>query len=128
MICQSKAAIKNQTVFDGLCVDDRAYYTELFLRDDFHLVEFEQHDRKAHVVFQIREKDFVFHLVNFTKFKTRTMTKDFMQNFVKPFCKFRGLKWIYATAERKGMARKLERMGFELIRDNIYRGEVKNVL
>ncbi|MCB1557226.1 MAG: hypothetical protein KDJ15_07945 [Alphaproteobacteria bacterium] len=128
MICQNKRAIEDHSVFEGLCVPDREHYAQLFMRPDFYLVEMEQGGKKAHVVFQVRGRDFVFHLVNFTRFKTRTMTQDFIKNFVKPFCRFRGLDRIEASAERAGMARKLSRLGFKNVKDNIYRGEVAHVL
>jgi len=38
------------------------------------------------------------------------------------------LTFIQASAERAGMARKLVKMGFKNIGNNVYQGEVANVL
>ncbi len=112
MICQNKRAIRTHEVFDGLAVNDRNLLTRKFMQPNFYLVEIPMNGRKAFVVFEVLNKTFVFHLVNFTKFKTRDMTETFMREFVEPFCKFRGLEFIRATAEREGMARKLKKLGF----------------
>lgn len=128
MLAQNKTDIQNHKAFEGLYVPDKEKYARAFMRDDYYLWQCkDKKGRKAYVVFQVEGKSFVFHLVNFTAFKTKDMTERFMRDFVKPFCRFRGLNKIWASAERRGMARKLERLGFEKVSDKTYVGEVNHV-
>ncbi len=127
MIVQDKTAILDHRVFDGLAVDDLAHYAEKFMQPNFYLVEIGK-KVKSYVIFEVRGRGFVFHLVNFTRTKTRRATELFVEGFVKPFCTFRGLKYIEATAERRGMEKKLERLGFKKSSGNIYKMELGHVL
>lgn len=121
-IDRTKAAIKNHTVFNGLAVDDRAKFADMFLRPEFHLIELIHEDTYAHVIFEIVGDTFKFHLVNFTAFKTQDMTEHFVKEIAPIICFAFDLKNMEATAERKGMERKLERLGFEHIEGKTYRG------
>lgn len=127
-IDDTKTAIKNHSVFNGLCCDDRALYADKFMQPDYYLFSKRLFNMYAHVVFQVKDRGFVFHLVNFTEWKTKTMTQDFINNLVIPYCKDKGLNFIQATAERKGMARKLEKLGFVNTEGNTYRKELAHVL
>jgi len=127
MIDKTKAAIKDYSVFDGLCVQDTDYYAQKFLQDGFHLFEHDQSGVKGYVVFQVKGESFIFHLVNFTNFKTKSMTQDFINFFVKPYCEKNDIKTIYATAERLGMAIKLKKLGFNWAAGSLYRRDVKHV-
>lgn len=118
---KNKIAIRNGSAFDGLRVPDRDKIAALFLMPQFHLVNF---GGLGHVIFEVHENSFVFHLVNFTKAKTVNMTEAVMENFVIPFCNLIGLRFIQARVERPGMARKLERLGFENFSGNCYRRAV----
>ena len=126
-IDHTKAAIKDHRVFNGLCCDDRASYADKFMQPDFYLFYRRLLNMESFVVFQVKNQGFIFHLVNFTEMKTKSMTELFINNQVIPYCKAQGLKFIQATAERKGMARKLERMGFVNIEGNTYRKELSYV-
>lgn len=117
-----KKAIKDHSAFEGLAVDDLDKFEALFMRPEFHLLEMtDDKGVKAHIVFEEREGGFKFHLVNFTKMKTKTMTEDFINGRVIPYCLARGLLFIEASVERKGMGRKLKGLGFENVEKNIYR-------
>lgn len=131
-IDKTKRAIKDQSVFDGLSVDDPNKFYLMFLRPQFKLLELQviEHDviTYGHVIFEVKGDSFVFHLVNFTSFKTHDMTEKFIKYIVPQLCKLFDLKTIEATAERAGMAIKLEHLGFKNVEGNIYRAEVQNVL
>jgi hypothetical protein len=127
MITSDKTDILDHRVFDGLAVDDPAHYAAKFMQPNFYLVKMGEKN-PSYVIFEVQGNRFVFHLVNFTKCKTYRMTEDFMRGFVLPFCRFRGLKHIQASVERKGMARKLEKLGFKRAYSNIYKSEVAHVL
>lgn len=129
-IDKSKSAIKSHGVFHGLAVDDRPKYAQLFMQPQFKLVEF-VHELGAHlgwIIFEEWKGCFVFHLVNFTRIKTNAMTERVMREFVKPYCEKNGLKFIQASAERRGMAIKLEKLGLKPFSGQVLRGEAAHVL
>lgn len=122
-----KAAIKDHSVFNGLAVDDRQKFSALFMHPQFKLLTMCMDGKFAHVIFEEWDGVFVFHLVNFTAMTTKTMTQDFIEQFVIPYCKERGLSAVQASVERKGMARKLSALGFEPLSGNVHRKEVNHV-
>jgi len=124
MIDPSKKAIKDGSVFKGLAVPDQAKYQKLFLNPQFKLWSADG----GHAIFEEHNGGYVFHLFNYTQCRTRSMTEYFIYDVAIPYCKERGLTFIQASAERAGMARKLVKMGFKNIGNNVYQGEVANVL
>tara|TARA_R110000744_G_scaffold232933_1_gene350972 strand:- start:84 stop:479 length:396 start_codon:yes stop_codon:yes gene_type:complete len=127
-IDHSKQAIKDHSVFNGLLCPDKGRYERLFMHPNFKLVTFANGEAIAHVVFEEYKGGFIFHLVNFTEIKTRAMTELFIKDHVEPYCKKHSLSFIQATAERIGMARKLKKLGFENVKDNIYKKGLAHVL
>lgn len=120
----NKQAIRDRTAFKGLCVPNPDAVAALFMQPQFHLVDFPQ---LGQIVFEVYEKSFVFHLVNFTRVKSQGITEAVIDGMVMPFCRAEGLEFIQARVERRGMARKLQRLGFENFSGNVYRRPV-NVL
>tara|TARA_R110002124_G_scaffold14054_6_gene63242 strand:+ start:483 stop:899 length:417 start_codon:yes stop_codon:yes gene_type:complete len=138
MLCvlkNNKKAIKTGGVFRGLCVDNRKFWRKEFLKDRYKLLAVYDENSKelaGYVIYEEVEPFFRFHLVNFTQRQLRTaggITERFMKGFVFPFCQERGLKKVICEVERRGMARKLERLGFaEVAETGVYIGRVPNVL
>lgn len=131
MLCHidhEKKAIQDKSVFTGLAVDDPDKFSELFMGPDYKLLTLNDGAAKAYVIFEEHKGGFIFHLVNFTALRTSHMTEDFIKGRVLPYCKVRSLTYIEAAVERRGMARKLEKLGFKYKGDHIYRKEVPRVL
>lgn len=120
-IDDSKQAIKDRTAFKGLCVPNPDAVAALFMQPQFKLLEFPQ---LGQIVYEVFERGFVFHLVNFTRVKTHGITEAVIEGMVLPFCRQNGLEFIQARVERKGMARKLQRLGFQQFSGNVYRRAV----
>lgn len=114
VIDKEKRAIKDMTVFDGLAVDDRDKFRDLFLMPQFNLLEVYEGARLiGYVVYEITEFAFHYHLVNFTSEKSLTMTEAVNLEFTIPYCERAGIRQIRANVERLGMARKLEKLDFK---------------
>lgn len=120
-IDHNRQPIRDLTVFEGLIVDDKAKFKELFLHPQFTLLRFEEGDKEGFIIFEEWEGGFIFHLVNFTQMNTQTMTEEFIKNQAIPYCKKRNLNFIQASVERAGMGRKLQKIGFENIGNNVFR-------
>ena len=131
VFCDKKKAIKNGNAFRGLCVPRKSYWRKEFLKPEYNLLAVYDEtgkDRLGYVIYETRGEDFIFHLVNFTQRRTRNMTERFVRWFVKPLCEETGLSRILARAERKGMQRKLEKIGFRNAGGNLYEGRLEHVL
>lgn len=128
-IDRSKAAIKDHRVFEGLIVDDPAKFADLFMRPQFQLVCYKIEGREhGWIIYEIVNDSFVFHLVNFTQVSGHhDITDSVFEKVVLPVCVRNGLKYIQASVERAGMARKLKSKGFERYSGRVYRGEVSHV-
>lgn len=125
----TKAAIKNLEVFEGLAIDDKEKFRDLFLNDPYKLIVFlDDGIVYGHIIYEIVQDTFVFHLVNFTRHATQNMTEIALSYVIAPFCYENGVKYIQATAERPGMAKKLEKLGFKQVEGRIFRGEAEHVL
>jgi hypothetical protein len=125
---KTKRAIKDLSVFNGLCVPDLSAYKREFLKPRYRLLEMKiKNIPLGHVVYEIKGNVFKFHLVNFLKLKTRRMTQDFVRHIAEPIALKNGCQFIEGTAERKGMAIKLERLGFVNVESNIYRKDLCHV-
>lgn len=123
-----KDAIQSGEVFKGLSVDNPVKLIELFMQDDFKCIVFKADgENVGYIVFQEWDGAFIFHLYNFTAIKTKRMTEETIFNLTIPYCQAKGLDRIIAKAERLGMAKKLEKMGFKNIGGNEYRGDIINV-
>lgn len=109
---KTKRAIKDYSVFDGLACDDPKKYASEFLNGSHYLIEaWGMSGLKGYIIFEIINDRLIFKLINVNG--GRDVTKTMHDEFLIPFCRKNGVKYIDAMVERMAMARKLKSLGFQ---------------